>query len=75
MLNLGCDQISKNLVRNRVAYNERISLINDYLTLTNVENTGAFLGFGSGYPPLVKKIIFFFLTCRGFDHCFLYVTV
>lgn len=61
MLNLGCDQISKNLVRNRVAYNERISLIHDYLTLTKVENTGAFLGFGSGYPPLVKKIIFSFL--------------
>lgn len=61
MINLGCDQISKNLVRDRIGYNQRISLINDYFTLTKVENTGAFLGFGSGFPPMVKKIIFSFL--------------
>ena len=58
MVNVGCDQISKNLVRDRVAYNQKISLIQDYFTLTKVENTGAFLGLGSGFPPLVKKIIF-----------------
>ena len=61
IINLGCDQISKNLVRDRVGYNQKISLINNYFTLTKVENTGAFLGLGSGFPPLVKKIIFSFL--------------
>lgn len=38
--NIGCDQISKNIVRQKVGYYENISLISDYLTLTRVENEG-----------------------------------
>lgn len=61
VVNVGCDQISKNLVRDRIGYNQKISLIKDYFTLTKVENSGAFLGLGAGFPPLIKKIIFSFL--------------
>lgn len=61
IVNVGCDQISKNLVRDHVHYNQKISLIRDYFTLTKVENTGAFLGLGSDFPPLIKMIVFSFL--------------
>ena len=52
--NIGCDQISKNIVRQKIAYNEQVSLVNDYLTLTKVENEGAFLSVGHSLPPPLK---------------------
>lgn len=58
-LNVGCDQISKNIIRQEIEYNEQISLINNYLTLTKVENAGAFLSVGNSLPQSVKII---FLT-------------
>jgi signal peptidase II len=56
LLNIGCDQISKSVVRSKVAYQEHIPLINDSFILTKVENTGAMLGFGSDLPPILKII-------------------
>lgn len=50
ILNIGCDQVSKKMVRSRLDYYEQISLVNNYLTLTKVENSGAFLSLGSGLP-------------------------
>jgi len=41
-LNVGCDQVSKIIVRQKIDYNENISLIKNHFTLTKVENTGAF---------------------------------
>jgi signal peptidase II len=52
--NIGCDQFSKRMVRESVEYHEQIPLFKDYLTLTKVENTGAFLSVGHTLPPLVK---------------------
>jgi len=57
LLNIGCDQLSKEVVRNTVAYNEYIQVIGDNLILTKVENTGAMLGFGKDFPPLIKTIL------------------
>lgn len=55
--NVGCDQVSKHFVRQNIYYNEQVSLLNDYLTLTKVENTGAFLSIGYSLPrPL--RILF-----------------
>ncbi|MBD0849648.1 signal peptidase II [Maribacter arenosus] len=56
LLNIGCDQWSKDLVRKHVEPMDYIQVVNDNLILTNVENTGAMLGFGQGFPPLVKMI-------------------
>ncbi len=53
-LNVGCDQVSKIIVRQKVDYNENISLIKDHFTLTKVENTGAFLSMGDELPELVR---------------------
>ena len=53
-LNVGCDQVSKIIVRQKVDYNENISLIKNHLTLTKVENTGAFLSMGDELPEIVR---------------------
>ncbi len=56
ILNIGCDQLSKNAVRKNIAYQEHIQLINDNFILTKVENKGAMLGFGSDLSPILKII-------------------
>ena len=55
--NIGCDQISKSVVRQRVDYYEQISIVKNYLTLTKVENSGAFLSLGSTLPDSVRFIL------------------
>jgi len=57
LLNIGCDQISKNLVRTNVAPSERIELIGPNFILTKVENSGAMLGFGTEFPMVIKIIL------------------
>jgi len=57
ILNIGCDQISKNIVRKNVIPEDYIQILGDNFILTNVENTGAMLGFGENLPPIIKRII------------------
>lgn len=52
-----CDQITKHIVRQQIEYNERINVIGDYLILTKVENTGAFLGMGDSIPRPLYKVL------------------
>ena len=54
LLNIGCDQVTKNIARDKIEYHETISVIDNFLTLTKVENTGAFLSLGSNMPVLIK---------------------
>src|SRR5690606_36722720 len=56
LLNVGCDQISKSIVRDKIEYHETTEIINDRFILTKVENSGAFLGFGSDLHPMIKNI-------------------
>jgi signal peptidase II len=52
---ISCDQISKHIVRQKVEYNAQINVVGNYVILTKVENTGAFLGLGAAIPrPLYK---------------------
>jgi len=57
VINIGCDQVSKNIVRHTIDYNERISVMGRYVTLTKVENTGAFLSLGNHMPRIAYKFI------------------
>ncbi len=57
LLNVGCDQVSKTIVRQKIDYNENISLLKSYVTLTKVENTGAFLSAGDNLPESVRFIL------------------
>lgn len=56
-LNIGCDQVSKNMVRQRIAYGETISLVKNYFILTKVENTGAFLSAGNDLPTPARFVL------------------
>jgi signal peptidase II len=55
--NVGCDQISKSFVRQNIIYDDKIALFESYLTLTKVENTGAFLSMGHSLPQPFKILI------------------
>lgn len=57
LLNFGCDQISKNIARNEIGYNEEITVIKDRVLLTKVENSGAFLSLGNEMPDYLRFII------------------
>jgi signal peptidase II len=56
-VNIGCDQVSKSLVRSHVKEREDIHLIDNHLILTKVENSGAFLSMGDNLPPIAKNIL------------------
>jgi len=55
--NVGCDQISKHIVRHTIEYNHTTSIIGNFLTITKVENTGAFLSLGNRLPRILYKIL------------------
>ncbi|KOF01392.1 hypothetical protein AWW67_07400 [Roseivirga seohaensis] len=57
IVNIGCDQVTKEMAREQIEYNERIEVIGDTLILTKVENSGAFLGMGSDLSPIFKNIL------------------
>ncbi len=56
-LNVGCDQVSKNIVRENINYGDKITLVKNFLTLTKVENTGAFLSLGNSLPQPFRFIV------------------
>lgn len=61
IVNVGCDQISKSVVRQRIDYYEQISIVKNYLTLTKVENSGAFLSLGHSLPDPVRFVLLSFI--------------
>ena len=63
--NIGCDQISKRVVREQLHYDEQIYLMSNHLMLTKVENTGAFLSLGSSLSPILKKGLLLGLPILG----------
>jgi signal peptidase II len=58
-INIGCDQFSKKIVKQSVLPYETIRVLNDHLTVTRVENSGAFLSAGDSMSKASKQI---FLT-------------
>ncbi|TYB73954.1 signal peptidase II [Bizionia gelidisalsuginis] len=57
ILNIAVDQISKFWIRDSVVPGSESEILGDYLTLHNVENTGAFLGMGSDFSPTLKILL------------------
>jgi signal peptidase II len=56
-LNIGCDQLSKKVVRQELSYTDNIKVFTDHITLMKVENSGAFLSVGTELPESVKFIL------------------
>ena len=71
--NIGCDQISKHMVRQSIAYHEQITLVNPFLTLTNVENTGAILSVGQSLPEPIKSALLIILPLLVLVTTFVYL--
>ena len=57
LLNIGCDQVTKHIVRDRISDYEQISIIQDRFTLTKVQNSGAFLSLGDEMPYIFRLIV------------------
>jgi signal peptidase II len=55
---VGCDQLSKGVVRHFVAPGDSYSFFHDVFRLTHAENTGAFLSIGDGLPEQVRMLLF-----------------
>lgn len=78
--NIAIDQISKFIVRAKIAQNEIIELIDDTFIMTKVENSGAFLGMGSDLSPALRwalllilpvivlgGVVYYILTNKSLD--------
>lgn len=61
IITIAIDQISKIIVRKYIDSHEVISIIGDYFSLHNVENTGAFLGMGSDLNPTLRLLLLLIL--------------
>lgn len=57
MLNIGCDQISKTVVRNTIEKDARIEIFENNFVLTKVENRGAAYSLGSDLAPILKILL------------------
>lgn len=55
---VGCDQITKDVVRDNLVPGEGRSFLHDTFRLIHVENSGAFLSFGEALPDHIKTTIF-----------------
>lgn len=57
LCNFGCDQLSKRIVRRTINDHEEIAIVKGHLTLTKVENKGAFLSLGHALPQELKTVL------------------
>lgn len=72
---IGCDQVSKIIVRKHVADYEKIGLIAHYFTLTKVENTGAFLSLGNTLPQPFKLLLLAILPLLALGVALVYLFI
>lgn len=72
-LNIGCDQVSKSIARSNLTYNEQVNVVQQYLVLIKVENTGAFLSLGNSYPKPLKLLIMIILPLVALGYGVVYL--
>jgi signal peptidase II len=56
-INIGCDQVSKSIVRHKLQYYDEVTLLNNHFTLMKVENKGAFLSVGNTLSGPLRLIL------------------
>jgi signal peptidase II len=56
-VNVGCDQVTKSMMRRHITVFDHYSFFNGHVTLLNVENTGAFLSLGDNLPNPFRFIL------------------
>jgi signal peptidase II len=55
---VGCDQVTKEIARDRLAFGAPISLLHDTVRLQLTENPGAFLSLGGSLPEGMRTLVF-----------------
>ena len=56
-LNIGCDQVTKSIVRRKFTGTTEIGFLHNHVTLGKVENTGAFLSLGDSLSGPLRSIL------------------
>jgi signal peptidase II len=56
-LNIGCDQVSKSIVRHKLEFYDEYTYLHHHITIRRAENTGAFLSMGDSLSGPVKNIL------------------
>lgn len=56
-VNIGCDQVSKTIVRQKMNDYDQISFLDNHFNLIKVENTGAFLSIGNSLAGPARLIL------------------
>lgn len=73
VFNIAIDQITKFIVRANIELKEVIEIIGDKFILTNVYNTGAFLGMGSDMNATLKVIFLAILPTLVLGYVIYYI--
>ncbi|HXB43865.1 MAG TPA: signal peptidase II [Puia sp.] len=71
--NIGCDQVSKKIIRNNISENQTIGILRNHLIVMRVENAGAFLSFGDSLSKTVKNILLRILPLIALTIALIYV--
>lgn len=76
VLCVGCDQITKDVARQQLAFEPPQSWLHDTIRLEYAENTGAFLSFGGDFSEKLRVVLFQVLPALGlvFLTCVLFAT-
>jgi len=56
-MNIGCDQFSKQFVRKNIAADESFQFLSNHVTITKLENRGAFLSLGDSLAKPLRNVI------------------
>lgn len=73
VFNVVIDQVSKFWIRANVDDRSQASIIGDWFTLHNVENSGAFLGMGSDLNPTLKLILLLIIPILVLGYVLYYI--
>jgi signal peptidase II len=73
LLCTGCDQSTKYTAKYFLEGRHTLSYMGDVLRLTYIENSGAFLGLGAGWPEYIRIIIFIVLTSISLTGLLLFI--
>ncbi|MFC1585983.1 signal peptidase II [Fibrobacterota bacterium] len=58
MINVGCDQVTKDYARKHFQHQGTLQVVGDFVIITYAENDGAFLSMGSNMPKFLKAALF-----------------
>lgn len=74
-LNIGCDQVSKSIVRKDIPDNKVIGYLGNHFTLEKAENTGAFLSLGDSLGGPLRDVLLLILPLLAIAGALVYVLI